>query len=121
MECHRQGDGERLLAVVLDASGAKPRKAVLVDRALPGEELVHGQLVALARFLDAEQAAAHGGDDLRLAADHPALRVLGREIRDGQRAAIRPDDVAHPRPHLLLGHDTRYTLTDQPYWIYQHD
>src|SRR5262249_18265285 len=92
------------VAVVLDARGAQPRQAVALDRALPRQELVDGQLVALARFLEAQQASAHGRDDLCLAPDHPALGVLGRKIGDGQRAAIRPDDVAYPRPVLLFGH-----------------
>src|SRR5262249_22988060 len=88
------------------------RKAMLIDRALPGEELVDGQLVALAGFLNAEQASAHRGDHLGLAPDDPALCVPRREIRDCQRAPIGPDNVAHPRSHLVFGHDTRYSLID---------
>ena len=80
---------------------------------LPTEEFVYGQLVALAGFLNAEQAAAHGGNHLRLAADDPALGIPRRKIRHRQRAPIGPDNVAHPRSHLLFGHDTRYTLIDQ--------
>jgi hypothetical protein len=112
---------DRLLPVVLNARCAQAGKPVLVDRPLPGEEFVDGQLVALARFLNAEKASAHGGDHLRLAANYPTLRVPGRKIRHRQWAPIGANDVAHSRPHLLFGHDTRYTLADQPYSIYQHD
>src|SRR5262249_2266055 len=100
-------------AVLLDARRAQARQAMLVDRALPGEELVDGELVALAGLLNAEQAPAHGGDHLGLAADDPTLGIPRREIRNCQRAPIGPDNVAHPRSHLLFGHDTRYTLIDQ--------
>src|SRR5262249_30501367 len=54
-----------LAAVVLNAGCAQPGQSMLVDRTLPGQELVHGQLIAIAGLLDAEEAAAHGRYDLR--------------------------------------------------------
>ena len=95
----------RLLPVLLDAGRAQAGEAVLVDRLLPGQELLDGQRVAGAGLLEAEQAAAHGGDDFRLAADDPALGIARRKIRNRQRAAIGPDDVFHARTHLF-GHST---------------
>jgi hypothetical protein len=48
---------------------------VLVNGLLPGQELLDGQLVTIAGFFKAEEAAADGGDDFRLAAYYPALRI----------------------------------------------
>src|SRR5262245_58644386 len=80
----RRGQPQRTgsVAVGLDARGAQPRQAVALYRALPREELIDGELVALARLLEAQQASAHGRDVLRLAPDHPTLGILGRKIGD---------------------------------------
>jgi hypothetical protein len=51
---------------------------MLVDGALPGQELIDGQLISVARLLDAEQAAANGSDHFRLATDHPTLGISRR-------------------------------------------
>jgi hypothetical protein len=109
------------VAVLLNARRPQARKPMLVDRSLPGEKLVDGQLIAVACLLDAEQATANGSDHFRFTADHPTLRIFRREIRNRQRAPIGPDNVAHPRSHLLLGHDTHYTLADQLSVLDQHD
>src|SRR6516164_3597374 len=98
-----------LVAVVLNARCAQARQAVPVDGALPRQKLIDRQFVALAGFLEAEQPAAHGCDDLGLAPNDPTLGILGRQVSDGQRTAVGPDDVAHARPVLLVGHDTRYS------------
>src|SRR5581483_6725455 len=98
--------GAASVAVVLDPRGAQPRQTIAVDRALPGQELVHGQRVTLARFLQAQQTATDCGHYLRLAPYDPALSILGREVGHGQRTSVGPDDVAHARPVLLFGHDT---------------
>src|SRR5262245_42729312 len=102
----------RLVAVVLDPCCTQTGQAVPIDRALPRQKFVDRQLVAFTRFLEAQQAAAHGGHNFSLAPNDPALGVLWRQIGHGERTAVRPDDVAHPRPVLLIGHDTRYTLSD---------
>src|SRR5262245_26940767 len=102
----------RLVAVVLDPCCTQTGQAVPIDRALPGQKFVDRQLVAFTRFLEAQQAAAHGGHHFSLAPNDPALGVLWRQIGHGERTAVRPDDVAHPRPVLVIGHDTRYTLSD---------
>jgi len=94
---------------------------MLVDRALPGQKFVDSQFIALTGFFYAEQAAANGSNDLRLSADNPTLRLSGRKIGNCQRAPIGPDNIAHASSHLLFGHDTHYTLGDQPSVIRQHD
>src|SRR5262245_48357019 len=86
-----------LLPVLLDARRAQAGEAMLVDRILPGEEFLHRQRVAAAGFLERKEPAAHGSNDLGLAPDDPALGAWCRQIGDGQRAAVRPDDVFGPR------------------------
>jgi hypothetical protein len=74
--------GMRLLAILLDAGGTQPGKAMLVDRELPGQEFIDCQCVAAASLLEGEQSAAYGGNDLSLAADHPPLGAGCRQIGD---------------------------------------
>jgi hypothetical protein len=62
-----------LLPVLLDPGGAQPRKAMLIDGKLPGQEFVDGQRVSAAGFLKGEQAAANRGNHLGLATDNPSL------------------------------------------------
>ena len=49
-------------------------KAVLIDGILPGQEFLDRQCVARAGLFQRQQATAHGGDHLSLAADDPAFR-----------------------------------------------
>src|SRR5262249_47631361 len=85
-----------LLPVLLNARGGQAGKAMLVDRVLPGEEFLDRQRVAAAGLLERKEPAAHGSNDLGLAPDDPALGAWCRQIGDGQRAAVRPDDVFGP-------------------------
>src|SRR6266581_2445301 len=62
---------ESLLPILLDTGGPQPGQAMLVDRELPRQKLVHRQRVAAASLLEGEQAAANRGYDFGLAADHP--------------------------------------------------
>jgi hypothetical protein len=73
---------QRLLAILLDAGGAQPGKAMLVDGKLPGEEFVDRQRVAAAGLLKGEQAAAYGGNDFGLAANDPAFGPGRGQIRN---------------------------------------
>src|SRR5215468_10324578 len=86
-----------LLAVLLDARGPQAGEPVLVDRILPGQELLDRQRVAAAGLLKRKQAATHGSHNLGLAPDDPALGAWRRQVGDRQRAAVRPDDVFGPR------------------------
>src|SRR5947208_16326891 len=90
-------DGRVLLAILLDARGAQARQTVLIDRELPGEEFVDGQRVAAAGLLKGKQAAANGSNNFSLAANDPPLGAGRGQIRDGERTAVRPDDVFEPR------------------------
>ena len=85
---------------------------MLFNGPLPGKELVDGQLVAIARFFQAEQATAHSGHHFSLAADHPTLGVGRRKVGDGERTPIGTDDkTATHCPEGILGHVTLYILT----------
>ena len=88
---------KRLLAILLNAGGAETCQAVLVDRELPGEEFVDGQRVAAASLLQGEQAAANRSDNFGLTANDPPFGPGRGQIRDRKRAAVRPDDIFHPR------------------------
>src|SRR5690349_14567232 len=98
-----------LVPVILEARCAQTLEAVLVDRPLPGQELIDGELVALTRLLEAEQATAHCGDNFRLATDYPALGIARRQVGNRERASVRADDVTRARSELLVGHDTQYS------------
>jgi hypothetical protein len=62
---------ESLLAILLDPGGPQAGQAMLINRKLPGKELVHRQRVPAAGFLEGEQAAADCCDDFGFAADNP--------------------------------------------------
>src|ERR1700755_2037174 len=89
--------GQELLAILLDAGGAQAREAVLIDRELPGQELVHRQRVTAAGFFQGKQSAANSGDDLGLTANNPPFGAGRGQIRNRQRAAVGPDDIFDPR------------------------
>src|SRR6187397_2284464 len=95
--------GRALLAVLLNPRRTQPGKAVLVDRVLPGEEFLDGERVAGAGLFQRQQSATDRGDHLCLAADDPALGRGRRQVRNGQRTAIWPDDILYPRA-MGFGH-----------------
>ena len=107
-----------LLAILLDTGGAKPRKAMLIDRKLPGKEFVDGQRVPAAGLLEGEKSATDSGDDFGLAADNPAFGAGCRQIRNRQRTAVRPDDVFYPRAmgfcHGVLTNSQPLNSLEQP-------
>lgn len=85
------------LAVLLQARRPKSGHAVLLDRLLPGLELLLGQGITLARLFEAEETATDRGHHLRLATDHPAAGVRRRQVPKGQLRAGRADDIGLPR------------------------
>ena len=92
-------------AILLKARGPKTRKAVAIDGPLPREELFRGQPVTFQRVLEREQAPAHRGHNLGLAADHPPAGVRRRQVPQRQRRARGADDIRLPaavRARLLL-------------------
>jgi len=108
-----------LLAVLLDAGGAKAGQSVPVDRALPAQIFLNGERVTLAGFFNRKQPAPNGSDDFRLAANDPTLVSGGRKIGNGKRTAIGPDDIVYtwtqltvhvPNSNATLTHSLRTTL-----------
>src|SRR4051812_14289787 len=84
-----------------------------VDRPLPGQEFFRGQPITLQSVFEREQAAAHGGDHLGLAADHPPAGIRRRQIPQRQRRARGADHVGFPaavRARLLLQHHGFYAF-----------
>jgi hypothetical protein len=76
------GPEGRLLAILLDAGGTQPCKAMLIDGKLPGEEFVDGQSVPAASLLKGEQTATNGGNDFRLPANDPPFGSGRGQIRN---------------------------------------
>ncbi len=85
------------MAILLDARGAQPSKTMLVDRVLPGKELLNGQRISGAGFLERLKAATYRRDHFGLSTDDPALGRWRRQVRNSQRTTIRPDDILDPR------------------------
>jgi hypothetical protein len=71
-----------LLAILLDAGSAQSRKAMLIDRKLPGEEFVDGQRVTAAGLLKGEQATADRGNDFGLPANNPPFSAGRGQVRN---------------------------------------
>jgi hypothetical protein len=71
---------ESLLAILLDPGGPQAGQAMLINRKLPGKELVDRQRVPAAGFLEGEQAAADRCNDFGLAADNPPFGAGRRQI-----------------------------------------
>ena len=97
------------VTILLNTRSAQPGQSELIDRDLPTQELVDGERITRACFLERKQASAHRGDDLGFASDHPPLGRRRRQIGDRQRASVRAYDVFHPRSKRF----THLTLTTQ--------
>ena len=69
------------IAVYLQPSDAQPGNPVPFDGALPGEEFLGRDIVALADFLEVDETGAHGLDDHRFAPRHPSFGVGRRQRR----------------------------------------
>src|SRR6478672_1303247 len=97
--CRLRGQTEvGLAAIFLDAGGTQAGQAMLVDGPLPAQELIDRERVALAGFLEADQAAADRGDHLGLATNDPPFGILGRQIGDGQRTTVWADHISDAGP-----------------------
>src|ERR1700730_7301819 len=81
-------DRPGLLPVLLNARGAQGGEAVLIDGILPRQEFFDRERIPAAGLLQRKQAAAHGRDHLRFAADDPAFRSRGGQIRDRERTPV---------------------------------
>ena len=73
---------EGLLPILLDTGRPQASQTMLIDRKLPGKELVDGQRVAAASLLKGEQAAADRGNDFGLTANYPPFGPGRGQIRN---------------------------------------
>src|SRR5271167_1572587 len=94
----------RSVAIDLQSGYPQTRDPVGIDRALPGEELFDGKLIAAADFLQTNGAATHRIDYHRLAPGNPPLRVGRGQIHRGAVGArhdfaseqlVQPSVVVH--------------------------
>ena len=85
----------------------KAEVVAAVRGGLPIQEFVHAKRIACTSLFETQQPSTHRGNDLGFSPDHPTPGVLGRKIRDRQRASIRPDNVLDAGTHLY-GHFTLY-------------
>jgi len=70
-----------------------------LERPLPGEELLLGELIAMQGFLHRDLAAAHGSDHRCFATDYPSLGVRGWQIGHWRYSQRRlRDDAIHRAP-----------------------
>src|SRR5690606_14759153 len=91
------------IAVVLNPRHPQSLHARTIHRALPAGKLLEREIVALEHFVDGQQAAVDRGDDLCLAADHPALGIRRGQVGEGQRLTKRPDHL-RGADFLVLDH-----------------
>jgi len=70
----------------LNAGGTQTEKAIVLERASPGEELLFRHLIAPARILDWDHAAGHRRHDRGFAASYPPPSVWWRQLDHKQRA-----------------------------------
>src|SRR5258708_6336315 len=75
-------------AVILDPRRAQTAQTVAVDRTLPGEEFLDREGVALAGFIDAQDAGPDRGHDFGLPPNHPALDAGRRQIVKPSHATV---------------------------------
>jgi hypothetical protein len=84
---------------LLNAGCAQTGKTVALERPLPGEELLLGELIATKGFLHRDLAAAHGGDHRRFATDYPSLGVRRWQVAHWRYSLRRlHDDAIHRAP-----------------------
>jgi hypothetical protein len=87
-------------AILLDPGHSKARHSAAVDGALPAREFLEAERIALARFVDAQEAAGDRRDHFGLAANDPARGLRRRQRVERQRLAERSNDLG--RTNLLV-------------------
>src|SRR5262249_8177625 len=97
------GEIVALLAILLNARRAQTSEAMLINRCLPGQELLDGQRVTRTSFLEGQQSATDRCDHLRFSADDPAFGRRRWQVRNSQRTTIWPDYIFDPRA-MGFGH-----------------
>src|SRR5688500_4560801 len=91
------------VAIMLDPGDSQAGHAAAVNRALPAGEFLEAQRIALARFVDRQQAARDRGHDFGLAPNNPAVGLRRRQAVERQRLAERADYLGWPK-FLVLEH-----------------
>jgi hypothetical protein len=66
---------------------------MLIEQLHPAFEFLFGEAITLTGFVESEKAAAHGGDDLRLAAGHPTAGRCGWQPIEFFLAVRNTDDL----------------------------
>ncbi len=89
------------VAVFLGPGDTKSGKAVVFQKRFPGPELVQRQLITPAGLFQCNQTAVNPGDDLGLAADHPAFRSRWRQIVKRHELAVGAERLAGLEPALV--------------------
>jgi hypothetical protein len=80
--------------ILLKASGAQTGKAMGLECALPGEELLFRQLIATAGFLESDLTGAHCSHHRGFATDHPSPGIRRRQLYHGRaRINSRPQRI----------------------------
>lgn len=93
------------LTILLNSGRTQTGQTMTVYRGLPRQEFFDGQRIAAAGFLERQKSPANGGHHFGLATYHPPSRPLRRQVGDGERATVGPNDVFHTRSELI-GHRT---------------
>src|SRR5690606_30865376 len=93
-----------LLAVLLDPGGAQTSQAVAVNRTLPAQIFFDGQSVSCASLVKPPHATANCADGFGLAPNDPTRRAGRRQVGNGKRTAIGPDDIIYARTQLTVHH-----------------
>lgn len=101
----RVSDGK--LSVLLNPRSAQTGKAMTVDGTLPAEEFLDAEAIALTGILEGQKTAAHGGNNLGLAADDPTLGRRRGQVRQREGTAVRANDKVFAAKTRL--HDTNPT------------
>ena len=100
---------------MLEPVDPQPLQARTLNVAVPRREFLECQIIALAHFVDRQQAAMHGRDDFRLAPRDPACGAWRRKAFQRQRLAQGPDHLRWP-DCLVLEQDSPRNLARKGGW-----
>jgi hypothetical protein len=89
----------------LDFETAHARR---LDRPLPQQKLVEGEIVPGTGFLHREQPDLHGGQNFCLSSSNPALGRSWRKIVRREDFPIKPERQSDRWKGLLRGHKVGY-------------
>src|SRR5271155_860163 len=79
----------------------KASNAIILERALPGEKLLFGHLIAATSLLDRDHTAGHSRHNRSFSTSHPPPSVPGRQLdhrRDFMRMSAREHAAVRNHP-----------------------